>query len=240
MKNQDRSKAGEKEKSDKSVDEDVIKEPFIELTLQAHKVRRNLLSISLLSCAILFFGGIDSSPSILGVSLKQLTPERFNWCIFLITLYFWAYFTVLSFQTVRSWWLRKSGYNALELAGGYGGPLVTSEQSTLLPYIASKTQSVINQLKEIEEETAEGLSNVAKADFNSKLMNLESALKSFESDAKRITPLLHSFKNYQRSYLLTFFIEFIIPSVLGLGSWVWMLYYILVTPVVFGASDYLC
>jgi len=79
--------------------DDPIKEPFIELPLQAQKVRRNLLTFSLATLGIIIFGEIKGQATLLGIKGPPLNPCNINLCLLLITLYFLIYFVFLGHNT---------------------------------------------------------------------------------------------------------------------------------------------
>lgn len=95
-------------------DHDTRVEPFIELPLQALKIRRNLLLCCFFCCAIFFGATLDESFSGGGYRIQGLPVKYLPHVMLVITTYFWGYFLWLGWQTFNKWKLRRSAETRLE------------------------------------------------------------------------------------------------------------------------------
>jgi hypothetical protein len=204
--------------------EDPVKEPFIELPEQTQKIRRNLLAVSIISITIVLFGGVTGDPEIAGLKIEGLDSKVLHVCILCIITYEFCYFCFLSRRIIHQWWLRSTGFSELEVMGGYGGAITLPEQNTILAYIEIKTKTAIEQLERLRIKSSTNVSESTYASLKGDIVSLNNNLKSFNEDAKAITPFIEHFKKYQREYIGNFIFEFIIPAILGFMAMCFMMY----------------
>ena len=207
-------------------------DPFIELPLQALKVRRNLLLVSILTLAIAIFGDITGSPQILGIQGPQIPSFWFNISLTIITLYFTVYFYWLGLQTSRKWKLRLTGITLQDVVGSVQRANrekftdKSIEQSTGIYELTEVASSIVSHYENLCVGESEITTEDSTKELANRLSNLKTILAKMETLASKLEPFNKSFWEYQKSYKFHWIFEFIFPLLLGTIAILAMLYHL--------------
>ena len=224
------------EKNEKKTNEQkaAIKAPFIELPLQALKVRRNLLTFSIMTLIVVKFGNMTWTPTGLGLTGPKLSGCSINLSLLTITLYFLIYFAFLGHQTQQRWKLRMTGISLDELVNqgvALEGAIQTDEslkQQTSMDYIVKKTDGILKRLNELQKIP---LGNQGTQGLTVAINNLETSFASYKIDKTKLEYVTHSFFRYQGSYKINWILEYALPVSLGAAAVISMLIHIFWGPI---------
>lgn len=177
---------------------EISKEPFISLSEQALKVRRNLLLSSSISYFILFFSPSIENITVLGAKLEHLEEGSIFFAISLITIYFTIYFSWLGFDEFLKWRLRLTGVESTyykKVQGGvFGGDLESEiDQDTAYAKIITSTREIKNILSIIDPTN-----NNTKDTLNT----LIGQIKGLPTD--NIRKFINCFWLYQKQQIIRF------------------------------------
>ncbi|WP_419783436.1 hypothetical protein [Maridesulfovibrio sp.] len=178
--------------------------PFVELPLQAQKVRRNLLTISTVSIIITIFGGLVDIPSFQGFKFNNLTPYKIELCLLLSTLYFMLYFGWLAHSTVAQWKLRRGGL---------------FNESDPNEHFHNKSEYVINSentINSLNKTIPHLLQRFSDAQIHD--CNPETLKEDLTKQADKINGFYTAYDHYLKQYRIYDLIEIKFPLLLGLGA----------------------
>ncbi|MBC17322.1 MAG: hypothetical protein CL942_09765 [Desulfovibrio sp.] len=97
------------DESKKSPTDYMKEEPFISLSLQAYKIRRNMLFCAILCGFQAYYSGLGGRFVVLSQNL-DFPKMDFNILLLLISLYFTIYFSILGWENLTKWRLRSTGF----------------------------------------------------------------------------------------------------------------------------------
>ncbi|WP_147819998.1 hypothetical protein [Salidesulfovibrio onnuriiensis] len=119
------------DQEDKKARTDYMKEnPFIELSSQTYRTRRNMLIFSMLCWFQIFYDSqLGGEFSIWGVTLT-IPKDHINVILIVFTLYFMVYFFMLGWNTFDHWRLRSTGLKNSEANRPRGSELGMSSVSS--------------------------------------------------------------------------------------------------------------
>ena len=218
----------------KDIDKDTITTPFIELPLQALKVRRNLLTFSIASLAVVKYGEIHGKFKFLNIEGPELSACTINWLLLVITTYFLVYFFFLGYQTQHKWKLRMTGLcledftvETIHLENS----LQTDEslkQNTAMEDIVKRTNEIIKKLDGLQKipmgnQDVQGLKEATN--------NLKDAFNSYNVDKEKLKHVTHSFFKYQNNYKANWILEYALPVSLGVAAVISMVIHIFIGPI---------
>lgn len=207
--------------------EKILLKPVIEpLDINAQRVRRNLIVVSLISFFYTLFGnGIDvENSSFIGIKFHELNQEYLIYVLILINLYFLVHFTWALFDHMRENCLRLTGV-AIPMVRGVSR---ISSEYELEPFTDDNKQSTIHSWWSSKREIVDAYKN--KLDEISKLNIDESQTETITLIQNKILEIQHKssyifeamyrfekgFWKFQRSQLIRWIIlDFGIPFVVG-------------------------
>jgi hypothetical protein len=213
----------------KATNDDPINEPFIELPLQALKIRRNLLTFSLASLAIIKFGEISGQATLLGIKGPTLTPCTINCCLLLITLYFLIYFSFLGYQTQQRWKIRSSGSTLNDRIKEDTMLYNIETDYTLSQRTALQEIPKIAELIHQDLQSAQSLTE--KNELQSGIQQAISAYNKFNDRTDLIKRFQKQFWQYQKQYKINWMLEYALPVALGSAAVISMFIHIFWGPI---------
>ncbi len=212
-------------------------EPFIELSPQALKVRRNLLLCCVFCTAIFFGADIDGGPSGGGLRVTGLPLDYLPFVVTIITVYFLIYFIWLGWQTYRKWKLRRAAETQIEkmLSGGsaYGFESdYSSSQETVMIWLQGAYDGIVKATNQALQELhhfgpPKENQRIEVKEVAKKTEALTMAMQRFETHGEYASNFVKSFKRYQKALRITWWLEYFLPIGLGTTSIALILWHVI-------------
>lgn len=222
--------------TDEKADElkkDIQIEPFIELPIQALKVKRNLWICTILSFGALIGGHVKSDPSGMSFRIEGLPMEYAPHLLLGMTVYCAIYFFLLGKQTITIWRLRQTATSRMEKNKGKRTMLDATDdyghsQETVIKYFKTLNEKVIESMESIVENlqgyettlnshasnrapgnTPPGNTYAGKLEDD--IRDFQSAVDRFNEKADITSRFEKKFFSYQNSLILNWIIEYYLP-----------------------------
>jgi len=195
----------------------ILDEPFIELSEAARKSKRNLLVLSVM-CLLMAFNIVDVSKfQLWNVTVPKDRSHYLSWCFMVATVYYIVHLVLTGWDTYLKYRLRRTGISKerLKRTGiaddepAYGlGPVV--EQHTAYADIIHVLQYIRDNLTQLKASTD------VKETFDKKtLQEITRGLEVIEGKTPLLIHLTRRFWQHQKLVRNRFIFEFQLPLAVG-------------------------
>lgn len=196
-------------------------EPFIELSIQVQKIRRNLLLCSVLCLAVFFGGEIKTNPNGMGMAVSGLPLKYQAHALLGVTIYFWIYYIWSGWQTFYKWKLRRTAHSRIDKLTDQGLANTTETdysfaQETVVRFLKNAYGNIIREVEGLEGQLADKTQSTQNPTLADRIDRLNRNIREFEKNSEQAKKFSISFWSYQKSLIVDWLIEYWLPIILGI------------------------